>query len=237
MKKRYELSLFALAALLAGCASLKTPMTEGKAPSKGPRSADQQTRNKSAQGSLSKKAKPLQRLGDRRKGAVGTMTQTGPDDAFIAGGAYDNEHRVRARRIGPKIRLPENYGRLVRSFDQPLSLKPRIACIVVEGAALRLRKTRGMSRLLAAQTCFEQVLSLENLKQDHDLRRLISYVRGQGIDLLVILEKKQERSFAVVDARSSQLLALGSGRRRQVVSGHKILESLYKRLCQVWAVQ
>ena len=69
-----------------------------------------------------------------------------------------------------------------------------------------------MSKLLRGQGCFGQVLSLENFKQSVDLNSLISHVRGQSIELLVILEKKQERSFVILDTRNMQLLGEGSGR-------------------------
>ncbi|MDF1665872.1 MAG: hypothetical protein P1V97_29215, partial [Planctomycetota bacterium] len=135
------------------------------------------------------------------------------------------------------ILLPNTYGSVATVLDKALSKKLKVACLVVENKTLRKVKTRGVCKVLRSQNANCEITSFEGLKQGHNLRTLLTTARAEKADILVILEKRSERSFVILDTRNAVVLGHGSGSQQQLVPGNKTLLSLHESLCKTWTAQ
>jgi hypothetical protein len=239
MTRSRDFILLAAATMVFGCASSKERTGSRYAPQKSVPSSRNQSNKKSdfpGQATATPKIEsdPTRDsfLDSKPKTALRPVIGNRPRP--LKGGAYDNEATLRARRIGPKIILPEKYGQMAPLISVGLPQKPEIAVVVVENDYLRKRKTRGISFLLKEHPSVGGVLSLESLSLAQDFNSLINTMKSKKVDLLVILQKLKDRQFVIIDIRNSQLLAMGDKNSEQVVGGHAGLSSLHGRLCKIW---
>lgn len=154
----------------------------------------------------------------------------------IAGGAFSETQRTVAAR-GPEIVLPQSFGSVATQLDKPLPNKRKVACLVVEGKHLRKVQTRGICKLLRNQASGGEIVSWDVIKQNHTLSSLMNRARSESVDLLVILEKKDPRSFVILDTRNSTVLAQGTRSEGLVAPGDKGLFQLHGKLRKAWTTQ
>lgn len=232
MKGRRASALLITAIMVAGCSARgmkKEAVPVGE--SKMPRAAKDEGPSSSLD---NKKLNPLQDV----NGQTGSMSgrRRGRAQQAIEGGAYSETQRVKAKR-GVEIELPASYGNVATQLDQALPGKPKIACVVVEQKSIRKASTRGLCKLLRARHPKQEIISLHDLRQSHQLNSLITTARADGVDLLVILEKRITRSFVILDTRSTVVLGQAAGSAEQVVPGEKSLLSLHASLKKLWMTQ
>lgn len=159
-----------------------------------------------------------------------------PKHAPYKGGAYSETHQTVSTR-GPQIVLPNVFNSVVTNLDKPLPKKKKVACVVVEGSYLRKEKTRGICKILRNQSSPPEVVSWDSLKQSQTLNSLLTLARSQNVDLIVILEKRQERSFVILDARNAAVLCHTTRSQENLVSGDNQLIQLHGKICKAWTAQ
>ena len=159
-----------------------------------------------------------------------------PKRDAIKGGAFSETQRTVAVR-GPEIVLPSTFGAVATQLDKPLPNKRKVACLVVEGKHLRKVQTRGICKVLRNQSVSGEIVAWDALKQNHTLSSLMSRARSESVDLLVILEKKAQRSFVILDTRTSTVLAQGNRFAGLVAPGDKGLFQLHGKLRKAWTTQ
>ncbi|MDF1666511.1 MAG: hypothetical protein P1V97_32480 [Planctomycetota bacterium] len=176
----------------------------------------------------------------RRKGRKKPRPKPTPKSESMrtpyTGGAYSETQRTVASR-GPQIVLPTIFDSVVTNLDKPLPKKQKVACVVVEGSYLRKEKTRGICKVLRNQNSNNEVVSWGSLKQSQTLNSLMTLARSQSIDLLVILEKRQQRSFVILDTRNAAVLCHSTKFRQSLVPGDSQLLQLHGKICKAWTTQ